>query len=202
MNACSAVHGVANTSSSDRIHLEFKITAQTSTNQDPRLKTTPCPPGTFSASHLFSWILQTGKLTGSNHYVQLVVHLGITGSHASRRAPRAIPEETRRLQVLPTVPVWQLKPVHQLRLRLATCVVCCDFKFRDSVLNSCLCLRLLPPLLLLLWCVLSVFSAILHCSPVFTCLFCTFHRQLSEIKNLAGYDLKAWSCCRLTDISI
>lgn len=103
------------------------------------------PPGTFSASHLFSWILQSGKLTENNRYVQLVVHLGITGSRASRRAPRAIPEETRRLQVLPTVPVWQLKPVHQLRLRLATRVVCCDFKFRDSVLNSCLCWRLLPP---------------------------------------------------------
>lgn len=43
-----------------------------------------------------------------------------------------------RLKVLPIVPVWWLKPSHQLRQCLAKCMVSCDWILGESVLSCCL----------------------------------------------------------------
>lgn len=91
MNACSAVHqsgsrlSIRQHSPWIQDYSSYELQPGSGGRRghgriSPRLKTTPWPHGTFSASHLFSWILQTEQLTENNRYVQLVVHLGNEGA--------------------------------------------------------------------------------------------------------------------------
>lgn len=183
---------VAIASPSDSVHLEFKISS--SEHQpgsggrrghgriSPHLKITPWPHGTFSASHLFSWILQTEQLTENNRYVQLVVHLGNGG--AVRVDVHHEPFQRRRgfkcCQLCQSDNWNQSTSLGFVWLHVWSAVIS-DFMIL-SLIVGCVAVLFPPPSSSVVR-VVFVFSAILHCSRVLTCLLCTFHRQHQRSKS-------------------
>lgn len=140
--------------------------------------------GLFSASYLFSWILQTEQLTENNRYVQLLIHLGNGGA-----VPVDVHHEPfqRRRGGFKWCQLCQSDNWHQstslgfLWLHVWSAVI--SNVMIVSLIVGCVAFLFAPPSSSSVVRVVFVFAAILHRSRLLTCLPCAFHRQHQRSKT-------------------